>query len=327
MITFENKKLKDLTFIDLFAGIGGFRMALESLGATCVFSSEINPKSAETYEKNFGEKPFGDITIINEQDIPYHDILCAGFPCQAFSASGKKMGFADTRGTLFFEVARIVKAKQPKVVFLENVQFFMAHDGGKTINVVRSSMEELGYTFNVKVLNAVDYGVPQFRRRTYMVCFRKDLHIDSFQFPYPRPLFSSVNEILLEDNEEIEKLYFHRNDLYSPNLKTSTDPKNVHLVYFYNKAGQGERIYNPDGVCITLATMPHEKFLFPKGIRRLHQRECARLMGFPDSFWIPKSFTEAHRQLGNSVVIDVIQYIANDIGGALIGEDAEFSLF
>ena len=127
--------------------------------------------------------------------------------------------------------------------------------------------------------------------------------------------------------EEIEKLYFHRNDLYSPNLKTSTDPKNVHLVYFYNKAGQGERIYNPDGVCITLATMPHEKFLFPKGIRRLHQRECARLMGFPDSFWIPKSFTEAHRQLGNSVVIDVIQYIANDIGGALIGEDAEFSLF
>ena len=160
-----------------------------------------------------------------------------------------------------------------------------------------------------------------------MVCFRKDLHIDSFQFPYPRPLFSSVNDILLEDNEEIEKLYFHRNDLYSPNHKTSTDPKNVHLAYFYNKAGQGERIYNPDGVCITLATMTHEKFLFPKGIRRLHQRECARLMGFPDSFWIPKSFTEAHRQLGNSVVIDVIQYIANDIGGALIGEDADFSLF
>ena len=327
MVTFDSKELQGLTFIDLFAGIGGFRLALESLGAKCVFSSEINPKSASTYEKNFGEKPFGDITVIDEKDIPEHDILCAGFPCQAFSASGKKLGFADTRGTLFFDVARIVKAKQPKVVFMENVQFFMAHDNGKTLNVVKTTMEDLGYQFNVDVLNAVDYGVPQFRRRTYMVCFRNDLGINSFQFPYPRPLFSSVNDILLEDNEEIDQLYFMRDDLYAPNLKTSTDPKNVHLVYFFNKAGQGERVYNPDGVCITLSTMCHAKFLFKKGIRRLHQRECARLMGYPDSFILPKSFTESHRQLGNSVVVDVIQYIANDIGRALDGKDAEFALF
>lgn len=327
MVTFDNQSLINYTFIDLFAGIGGFRLALESLGAKCVFSSEINQKSAKTYELNFGEKPFGDITKISEEEIPDHNILCAGFPCQAFSASGRKLGFADTRGTLFFEVARIVKSKRPKVVFMENVQYFVAHDNGKTLEVVKSTMEELGYVFNYKVLNAVDYGVPQFRRRTYMVCFRDDLGIKEFEFPYPRPLFASVNSILLEDNEEIENLYFMRDDLYAPNLKTSTDPKNVHLVYFFNKAGQGERVYNPDGVCITIATLCHAKFLFNKGIRRLHQRECARLMGFPDSFILPKSFTESHRQLGNSVVVDVIQYIANDIARALKGEGAEFALF
>jgi len=147
MVDFDNKGLQGLTFIDLFAGIGGFRLALESLGARCVFSSEINTKAAKTYEQNFGEQPSGDITLIGEDSIPDHDILCAGFPCQAFSASGKKLGFKDTRGTLFFDVARIIRAKRPKVVFMENVQYFSAHDGGRTLAIVKATMDELEYDF------------------------------------------------------------------------------------------------------------------------------------------------------------------------------------
>ena len=326
MVEIETKELLGYTFIDLFAGIGGFRLALESLGAKCVFSSENNTKSAATYQLNFGELPAGDITQIEAKAIPEHDILCAGFPCQSFSASGRKLGFSDARGTLFFDVARIIKEKKPKVVFMENVQYFSAHDSGRTMAVVEATMKELGYSFFHKVLDAVDYGIPQHRKRTYMVGFRADLHIEDFEFPHPRPLFNNVRSLLLEDDEEIDKLYGKIEGIYPPNCKTRRAPNDIQLVGFFNKAGQGERIYSPDGICITLATFPKAKFQFEKGIRRLHQRECARLMGFPDTFILPKSYYEAHRQLGNSVVIDVIQYIAEDIGLVLMGEDRSFSL-
>ena len=175
MINIKNKNLEGYKFIDLFAGLGGFRIALESLGAKCVYSNEWDKAVCQVYKDNFGDYPDGDITKVDEKKIPDHDILCAGFPCQAFSISGNQRGFEDSRGTLFFDVARIVKEKKPKVVFMENVKNFASHDNGRTLMVVKKTMEQLGYSFFYQVLNAKDYGIPQKRERVYMVCFRKDM--------------------------------------------------------------------------------------------------------------------------------------------------------
>ena len=194
MIAINKQYFKNWKFIDLFAGLGGFRLALESLGAECVYSSEWDIPVQEVYYNNFGDIPDGDITKVNEKSIPNHDILCAGFPCQAFSISGKQRGFRDDRGTLFFDVARIVKEKKPKIVFMENVKNFATHDSGKTLQVVKSTMEKLGYTFNQKILNSVDYGIPQKRERLYMVCFRKDLLIKNFTFPKAIKLTKQVED-------------------------------------------------------------------------------------------------------------------------------------
>lgn len=188
------RTLDGFTFIDLFAGIGGFRLALESLGATCVFSSEIDKRAQETYLKNFGELPSGDITKVEAEDIPEHDILCAGFPCQAFSIAGARKGFQDARGTLFFEVLRIAQAKRPKVLFLENVRHLTTHDNGRTMGIITDSLHELGYDVHAKVLSAKDYGVPQKRERIYIVCFRRDLEVDTFSFPEPVPLTKCVED-------------------------------------------------------------------------------------------------------------------------------------
>ena len=157
-----------MTFIDLFAGIGGFRIALESLGLECVYSCEKDLKTAKLYELNYGDNPLGDVTEINEKELPDFDVLCAGFPCQSFSVAGKQKGFEDTRGTMFFEICRILKEKQPTVVFLENVKNLSTHDKGKTMNVILNNLEELGYIVSWKVLNAKDFGVPQNRERTIM---------------------------------------------------------------------------------------------------------------------------------------------------------------
>ena len=174
---------KELKFIDLFAGIGGFHIALSSLGGKAVFASEWDKDAAAVYENNFSLKPEGDITKISEKSIPDHDILCAGFPCQAFSISGKQLGFEDSRGTLFFDVARIAKEKQPKVMFLENVKNLARHDGGKTLAVIKKTLDEIGYDVFDEVLDASKYGVPQSRKRIYIVCFRKDLNVKEFNFP------------------------------------------------------------------------------------------------------------------------------------------------
>ena len=214
MITLEKKSLAGYSFIDLFAGLGGFRIALESLGAKCVYSNEWNVPVQKVYADNFGDIPEGDITQVDENTIPDHDILCAGFPCQAFSISGKQRGFEDSRGTLFFDVARIVKAKKPKVVFMENVKNFATHDHGKTLEVVERTMETLGYTFYQKVLNAVDYGIPQKRERIYMVCFRNDLGITGFSYPKPFKLTRHVENFLLDDEEMVKDLYVERPDTY-----------------------------------------------------------------------------------------------------------------
>jgi modification methylase hhaI len=323
VITIEKKLLKNYKFIDLFAGLGGFRLALESLGAKCVYSNEWDPHAQKVYADNFGHIPEGDITKVDEKTIPNHDILCAGFPCQAFSISGKQRGFEDSRGTLFFDVARIVKEKKPKIVFMENVKNFATHDGGKTLSVVKSTMEELGYTFYQKVLNSVTYGMPQKRERIYMVCFRNDLDINTFKFPKPFKLTRYVNDFLLKDETIVESLYIDRPDTYyndTEDNKYSDKPIRLGIV---NKGGQGERIYSTKGIAITLSAHGGGAFAKTGGYlvngrpRKLHPRECARLMGFPDSYKISSSFNQAYKQFGNSVVIDVLQYIAIEIGLAL----------
>lgn len=329
MIDIKKKSLYGFTFIDLFAGLGGFRIALESLGAKCVYSSEWDEPVREVYTENFGDIPDGDITQIDEYSIPEHDILCAGFPCQAFSISGKQRGFEDSRGTLFFDVARIVKAKKPKVVFMENVKNFASHDNGKTLSVVKSIMEELGYTFYQKVLNAADYGIPQKRERIYMVCFRNDLAIEKFNFPKPFPLKKHVEDFLIEDESQVEHLYVQRPDTYFNGVednKYSNKPIRLGIV---NKGGQGERIYSVKGIAITLSANGGGVFAKTGGylingkIRKLHPRECARLMGFPDSYKICKSDNQAYKQFGNSVVIDVLQLIGQEIGSAMEGATNE----
>ena len=323
MITVKNKNLPGYTFIDLFAGLGGFRLALESLGAECVYSSEWDEPVRKVYSDNFDEIPDGDITQVDEKNIPDHDILCAGFPCQAFSISGKQNGFEDSRGTLFFDVARIVKEKQPKVVFMENVKNFASHDGGKTLDVVRATMENLGYTFFYKVLSAVDFGIPQKRERIYMVCFRNDLNVASFNYPKPFELQKHVEDFLLSDENMVSHLYVDRPDTYFNDKKDEHYSNKTIRLGIVNKGGQGERIYSTKGIAITLSANGGGVFSKTGGYlingrtRKLHPRECARLMGFPDSYIISDSPNQVYKQFGNSVVIDVLQLIAIEIANIL----------
>ncbi len=323
MLDVKKKYLEGYTFIDLFAGLGGFRLALESYGAKCVYSNEWDLSVQKVYAENFGDTPEGDITLVDEKSIPDHDILCAGFPCQAFSISGKQRGFEDSRGTLFFDVARIVKEKKPMVVFLENVKNFATHDNGKTLAIVQSTMEALGYTFYQSILNAVDYGIPQKRERIYIVCFRNDLHITDFSFPTPFKLMKHVEDFLLDDEKMVRHLYVERDDMQyngKADDRYSNTPIRLGIV---NKGGQGERIYSIKGIAITLSAYGGGVFAKTGGYlidgkaRRLHPRECARLMGFPDSYKICTNANHAYRQLGNSVVIDVLQLITEKIGIAL----------
>ena len=323
MIDNTQKVLEGLTFIDLFAGLGGFHIALESLGAKCVYANEWDLHAQEVYKTNFNMQPEGDITKVDEKAIPDHDILCAGFPCQAFSISGKRLGFQDSRGTLFFDVARIVKEKRPKVVFMENVKNFASHNGGKTMAVVKATMEELGYTFDYKVLNAVDYGIPQKRERVYMVCFRNDIDSSEFSFPKPFKLMKHVEDFLLDDEDMVKHLYVQREDTYyNDTIDDKYSDKAIRLG-IVNKGGQGERIYSTKGIAITFSAYGGGVFAKTGGYlvngrpRRLHPRECARLMGYPDHYIISPKASQAYKQFGNSVVVDVIQLVAQNIGHIL----------
>ncbi len=323
MIKIPTQTLSNLTFIDLFAGLGGFRLALESYGAHCVYSNEFEKHVKKVYENNFGDLPDDDITKVDESTIPDHDILCAGFPCQAFSISGKQKGFDDSRGTLFFDVARIVKQKKPKVVFMENVKNFESHDSGKTLKIVKQTMEDLGYTFYSKVLNAIDYGIPQKRERLYMVCFRNDLKVPEFMYPQPFILQKHVEDYLLPDSPEILPLYITRKDIYI-SKQSDNNYKNTSIrLGTVNKGGQGERIYSIRGTAITLSANGGGVFAKTGGYlingkpRKLHPRECARLMGYPDSYQLDTSASQAYKQLGNSVVIDVLQHIVGQISYCL----------
>jgi DNA (cytosine-5)-methyltransferase 1 len=314
----RKKDLEGYKFIDLFSGLGGFRLALEYFRAECVFSSDIDEKVNAVYHNNFKDKPAGDITKIEAKDIPDHDILCAGFPCQSFSISGKKLGFNDSRGTLFFDVARIVKEKKPKVVILENVKNFTTHDNGNTLKVVEATMHELGYTFFYKVLNAVDFGIPQNRERVYMISFRKDLNINKFNFPVSKSENINLKDILLKNSNIGKEIILYEKGNIKEFTGKPKDRKPIRIGII-GKGGQGERIYSTKGTAITISANGGGRFaktggyLIGNKIRKLHPRECARLMGFPDSYILAESYNQSYKQLGNSVVIPVLVEIIKEI--------------
>lgn len=321
MIDIEKQYMDSLqgkSFIDLFAGIGAFRMALESFGANCVFSCEWDKDAQNTYAMNYGDIPVGDITKISEFDIPQHDILCAGFPCQPFSISGKQLGFNDIRGTLFFDVARIVEYHNPSIVLLENVKNFAVHDGGQTLSVVVDTLDKLNYDVYYAVLNAANYGVPQKRERIFFVCFRKNLGVDHFEFPKPIKLTKHLCD-LLENDEKTNHLIIKRDDICMKDNIVDYFSDKVLRLGIVNKGGQGERIYSIKGVAVTLSSYgggigaKTGLYLVGNNIRKLSPRECARLDGFPDTFVLPENKNVAYKQFGNSIVVDVLQYILYQI--------------
>ena len=316
-------------FIDLFAGIGGFRLALQNLGGKCVFTSEWNKESQRTYRANFGEMPFGDITKEETKaSIPNDfDLLCAGFPCQAFSIAGKRGGFEDTRGTLFFDVAEIIRRKKPKAIFLENVKGLRNHNEGKTLatilNVLRN---DLGYFVpEPQIINAKHFGVPQQRERIYIVGFRNDLGIRSFEYPQPSNIevaFTQVKEELVVPTK------YYLSTQYVQTLHN-------HKARHESKGnGFGFAIIPDDGIAnsIVVGGMGRERNLVidhritdytptthikgsvnREGIRKMTPREWARLQGFPDKFIIPVADASAYKQFGNSVAVPAIQATANKI--------------
>lgn len=294
-----------LKFIDLFAGIGGIRKGFEDENTEAVFSSEWDKYAAKTYEANYGEVPFGDITEIKEEDIPSHDVLLAGFPCQPFSNIGKREGFEhETQGTLFFDVLRILKYHQPKMFLLENVTGLLTIQGGKTFEVILEELDKAGYDVFHDVLDAQNFGLPQRRRRVVIVGFRKDLGIGLFAFPQ-----GDLNHIvpinsILEHNpegytisEHLQRSYLFKKDDGKPKLVdfNSTDVVGT-LVASYHKIQRLTGTFVKDG---------------DTGIRLFSELECKRLMGFPDDFKVPVSRTQMYRQFGNSVAVPMIKAVAD----------------
>lgn len=308
-----------MRFIDLFAGIGGFRYALESFGCKCVFSSEWDKYCQESYYLNFGEIPNGDITQIDEKKIPKFDILCAGFPCQPFSISGKQKGFEDTRGTLFFDIVRIVSYHKPKIIFLENVKNLKAHNGGATFEVISNTLDELNYNIYYKVLNAKNFGLPQNRERITIVCIRKDIDNGKFKFPSPQKEFMTISDIK-EDDKNTQKYILNRNDIHidSKKLQQAIKKGRTHSpiqIGIIGKGGQGNRIYHENGIGITLAASSGGAasktgaYYINGKIRKLSPREAARLQGFPESFQIINNNSQALKQFGNSVPINLLREV------------------
>jgi len=322
MIKGNKNFLRGYKYIDLFAGIGGFHLALSSFGAECVFVSEWDKQASETYKTNFGIEPYGDITTIHEKDIPSHDIICGGFPCQAFSISGKQGGFNDTRGTLFFDIARIINHHKPKIVFLENVKNITKHNDGDTLKVILTTLDELGYNVSHKVLNSSNYGLPQNRERVFFIGFRKDLGIEKFKFPEPLNKIVSLKDILELDPDPENVKVINRPDI---NIYKSFSnlfdlkPNKPIQIGKVNKGGQGERIYDINGHSVTLSAYgggPGAKtglYLVDDVIRKLTPRECARVQGFPDTFIINEKNSQAYKQFGNSVSVNVLQHIIQSI--------------
>jgi len=310
----NEKRLLGQTFIDLFCGIGGFHLALSSYGARCVFSSEIDGAACDVYQKNFGVRPAGDIRKIRSNQIPKHDILCAGFPCQAFSISGKLDGFKDPNGKLFFEVIRIAKYHKPKMIMLENVKNIQTHNDGKTLKRISEELNKIGYKPFSKVLNATNFGVPQARKRLYIVAFRDDLNINDFAFPERKGKVKSLEDILIE--QDTKKYIITREYKLDLDIERATK-KSSELVRIgkIGKGRQGERIYSAKGQSITLSSQggglggKTGMYYVNGNVRKLTPRECAHLMGFPNKYKISELESECYKQFGNSVVVNVLQEI------------------
>ena len=330
-VPFPGPQKPKFTFIDLFAGIGGFRIAMQNLGGKCVYSSEFDAKAQESYLANYGEMPFGDITKPStKQFIPKNfDVLCAGFPCQAFSLAGKRLGFKDeTRGTLFFEIEDILRKHQPKAIFLENVKGLAIHDKGRTLKTILEHLNDAGYdVVPPKILNAMDYGVPQHRERIYIIGFRKNLHIDIDKFKYPEPTSTGNNKPKFRDvmEKDVPSVKYYLSDVYVETLKRH---RSRHEAAGH---GFGYEIIDIDGVAnaIVVGGMGRERNLIidkrltdftpvtnikgevnRDGIRRMTPREWARLQGFPDTFKIVVADASAYKQFGNSVAVPAIQATA-----------------
>ncbi|OJJ23428.1 DNA (cytosine-5-)-methyltransferase [marine bacterium AO1-C] len=322
-VPFPPPKVAKFKFIDLFAGIGGFRIAFQNLQGKCVFSSEWNKFSQKTYEANFGEIPFGDITKIPEKIIPNHDILLAGFPCQPFSIAGvskkkslgREHGFKDeTQGTLFYDIVRILDEKRPKAFLLENVKNLASHDKGKTFKVIKGTLEELGYSLHFKIIDGKHF-VPQHRERIFIVGFDKETFDGNEKFTFPE--LPEANHVV---EDILEKLV---DDKYTLSDKLWQYLQDYAKKHKEKGNGFGFGLINFDGITRTISARYHKdgsEILIPqddKNPRRLTPRECAKLQGYPDNFIIPVSDTQAYRQFGNSVVMPLVQAVGAQIVKAI----------
>lgn len=304
-------KKKPPAFIDLFAGIGGFRQAFEEVGAKCVFASEWDKYAQQTYEANFGHLPMGDITKIKATDIPAHEILTGGFPCQPFSQAGQRKGFADRRGTLFFEIERIVRHHQPSILLLENVKGFLRHDEGRTLNTVMNVLSEIGYNVYVDTLNSKDFGLPQNRDRVFVIAIH-DEKVGDVEFEFPEPTLTrtrvgsileprvsskyTISDRLWDSHQRRKADHIRRGNGFGYSLFDANSSYTSTLSARYYKDGSEALIAQKNG-----------------NPRKLTPREAARLQGFPDSFVIPVSDTQAYRQFGNSVSVPVIKELAKKV--------------
>ena len=295
----------NFTFIDLFAGIGGTRLGFEAVGGKCVWSCEWDKHAQATYETNFGEVPAGDITEVPAEEIPSHDILVAGFPCQAFSIMGDMLGFADTRGTLFFEIERILRNKRPPAFFLENVRQLVTHDKRRTLAIILNSLASLGYCARWQVLNTLDFGLPQKRERVYIVGFSEDY---PFQFPVRALRAESVVLAdILDPDDQVDPKYF-ASDYIRRKRRASVDGKEIPFpsIWHENKSGN----VSPLPYSCALRAGASLSYLLVNGIRRLTPREQLRLQGFPEAFEILGPEGQIRKQTGNSVSVPVIEAIA-----------------
>lgn len=315
-------------FIDLFAGIGGFRMGFENNGFQCVFSSEKNKYCQEVYKDNFGETPFGDITQVDAKDIPNFDILLGGFPCQPFSISGKKLGFDDIRGTLFFNICQIIQEKQPKVVVLENVKHLIDHDKKRTFTVILNSLKELGYNVSYQILNAKDFGLPQNRERIFIIACKKSFFdfsklkkiatpkLEDFLDKDNKFEFLEKSEYTLIDNPKRQPTGLIFTGYRNKNQwKKGVRPNTSHLSRVHR---QPNRIYSVEGVHPTIPSQETSGRFFiylPEidSVRKLTIDECYRIMGFPTKFKRHSRIGEQYKQIGNSVAVSVIDAVAKQI--------------
>ena len=306
--------MKRYKTIDLFAGIGGIRLGFEAQGCNNVFSSEWDKAAQKMYEENFGEKPFGDINDILPTDVPDHDILLAGFPCQPFSIAGKGLGFADTRGTLFFNIEAIIKSKQPQAFLLENVKRLTTHNAGQTFSVILSRLKELGYTVYYEVFNSLDFGVPQKRERIYIVGFKSAIN---FKFPKPLGYYKPLSEIL-ENDADIPQSYFLSSEMRQKRHDALKKEPPYPSIWHENIGGN----ISPLPYSCALRAGGSYNYLVVNGERRLTSREMLRLQGFPDTFKINIPYSQARKVAGNSVSVPVIQAIAKEMIQALECQEA-----